>query len=36
MEVVLLNEVAMSVGLKFAVQEGGRSIGTGVITEIME
>jgi translation elongation factor EF-Tu-like GTPase len=36
MEVVLLNEVAMSVGLKFAVQEGGRSIGTGVITEIIE
>ena len=36
MEVVLLNEVAMSVGLKFAVQEGGSSIGTGVITEIME
>ena len=36
MEVVLLNEVAMSVGLKFAVQEGERSIGTGVITEIME
>jgi translation elongation factor EF-Tu-like GTPase len=36
MEVVLLNEVAMSVGLKFAVQEGGRSIGIGVITEIIE
>ena len=35
-EVVLLNKVAMSVGLKFVVQEGGRSIGTGVITEIIE
>ena len=35
-EVVLLNKVAMSVGLKFAMQEGGRSIGTGVITEIIE
>ena len=35
-EVVLLNKVAMSVGHKFAVQEGGRSIGTGVITEIIE
>jgi translation elongation factor EF-Tu-like GTPase len=35
-EVVLLDEVAMSVGLRFAVQEGGRSIGKGVITEIIE
>jgi len=28
--------VAMEVGLRFAVREGGRTIGSGVVTEIIE
>jgi len=35
-EVELLSEIAMSIGLKFAIREGGRTIGSGSITEIIE
>ncbi len=34
--VELINKVAMSVGLRFAIREGGRTVGAGQITEIVE
>jgi len=36
MEVELISKIAMEKGLKFAIREGGRTIGAGVIAEIME
>ena len=33
--VELINKVAMSVGLRFAIREGGRTVGAGQITEIV-
>jgi len=35
-EVELLSPIAMSIGLKFAIREGGKTIGSGSITEIIE
>ncbi len=35
MEVELISPVAMEKGLKFAIREGGRTIGAGVVTEIV-
>jgi len=32
----LINPVAMEVGLRFAIREGGRTVGAGVITKIIE
>ena len=34
-EVELINPVALSVGLKFAIREGGRTVGAGKITEVI-
>ena len=34
--VELINKVAMSVGLRFAIREGGRTVGAGQITEIIQ
>ena len=34
--VELINKVAMSVGLRFAIREGGRTVGAGQITEIVQ
>ena len=34
--VELINKVAMSVGLRFAIREGGRTVGAGQITEILQ
>jgi elongation factor Tu len=34
-EVVLINPVAMEKGLRFAIREGGRTIGAGQVTEIL-
>ena len=34
--VELLNTIAMSVGLRFAIREGGRTVGAGQVTEILE
>ena len=31
----LITPVAMEEGLRFAVREGGKTIGTGVITEVL-
>jgi elongation factor Tu len=36
MEVELISKIAMEKGLKFAIREGGRTIGAGVIAEILE
>ncbi|MCF7741253.1 MAG: elongation factor Tu, partial [Candidatus Marinimicrobia bacterium] len=35
-EVDLIEEIAMEQGLRFAIREGGRTVGAGVITEIIE
>ena len=36
LEVNLLNAVAMDKGLRFAIREGGRTVGAGQVTEILE
>jgi elongation factor Tu len=36
MEVTLLSPIAMTKGLKFAIREGGRTVGAGVVSEIIE
>ncbi|MCA9288181.1 MAG: hypothetical protein KDA05_06335, partial [Phycisphaerales bacterium] len=35
-EVELMGPVAMEPGLRFAVREGGRTIGSGAVTEIIQ
>ena len=35
-EVNLIAPVAMNQGLKFAIREGGRTVGAGQVTEILE
>jgi elongation factor Tu len=35
-EVMLLSPIALSVGLRFAIREGGRTVGAGQVTEILE
>ena len=35
-EVKLLSEIAMNVGLRFAIREGGRTVGAGQVTEILQ
>ncbi|MDQ3361365.1 MAG: elongation factor Tu, partial [Actinomycetota bacterium] len=36
MEVELISPIAMDEGLNFAIREGGRTVGAGVVTEIVE
>jgi len=36
MSVELIYEIAMEMDLRFAIREGGRTIGAGVVTEIIE
>ena len=36
MEVKLLNRIAMEKGLRFAIREGGRTVGAGQVTEILD
>jgi elongation factor Tu len=36
MEVTLLSPIAMDKGLKFAIREGGRTVGAGVVSKIVE
>ncbi|MBN7918411.1 elongation factor Tu [Stenotrophomonas maltophilia] len=36
MEVTLINPVAMDEGLRFAIREGGRTVGAGVVSKIIE
>ena len=35
-EVELINKIAMEKGLRFAIREGGRTVGAGVVVEIIE
>ncbi|HNP78872.1 MAG: elongation factor Tu [Cyclobacteriaceae bacterium] len=35
-EVVLINKIAMEKGLRFAIREGGRTVGSGQVTEIVD
>ena len=34
--VTLINPIAMEDGLKFAIREGGRTVGAGVVSKIIE
>ncbi|HEX37861.1 MAG TPA: elongation factor Tu, partial [Candidatus Cloacimonetes bacterium] len=36
MTIDLLTPIAMEKGLRFAIREGGRTVGGGVVTEIIE
>jgi len=36
MEVELVSPIAMDEGLRFAIREGGRTVGAGVVTAITE
>jgi elongation factor Tu len=36
LNVVLINPIAMDEGLRFAIREGGRTVGAGVVTKIVE
>jgi elongation factor Tu len=36
MTIELINPIAMDQGLRFAIREGGRTVGSGVVTEILE
>jgi elongation factor Tu len=35
-EIELIADVAMEKGLRFAIREGGRTVGAGTVTEIIE
>ena len=35
MDVTLISPIAMDEGLRFAIREGGRTVGAGVVTEII-
>ncbi|MGB4682758.1 MAG: elongation factor Tu, partial [Firmicutes bacterium] len=36
MEIELITPVAIESGLRFAIREGGRTVGAGVVTEVIE
>ena len=36
MDVELIQPIAMDQGLRFAIREGGRTVGSGVVTEVIE
>jgi translation elongation factor Tu len=36
MEIELITPIAIEEGLRFAIREGGRTVGSGVVTEIIE
>ena len=36
MDVELLKEIAIEPGLRFAIREGGRTVGSGVVTAVNE
>ena len=36
MEIALITPIAIETGLRFAIREGGRTVGSGVVTEIIE
>jgi elongation factor Tu len=36
MTVALIQPIAMEEGLRFAIREGGRTVGAGVVTKVLE
>ncbi|MBI3521913.1 MAG: elongation factor Tu, partial [Chloroflexi bacterium] len=36
LEVTLITPIALEEGLRFAIREGGRTVGAGVVTKILE
>ncbi|MCT4605212.1 MAG: elongation factor Tu, partial [Marinisporobacter sp.] len=36
MEIELINPIAIEEGLRFAIREGGRTVGAGVVAQIIE
>jgi elongation factor Tu len=36
MEIELIQPIAMDEGLRFAVREGGRTVGAGVVTDVIK
>jgi elongation factor Tu len=36
MEITLISPIAMEEGLRFAIREGGRTVGAGVVAKILE
>ncbi|MBQ2954559.1 MAG: elongation factor Tu, partial [Clostridia bacterium] len=36
MELTLITPIAMEKGLRFAIREGGRTVGSGVIAEVID
>jgi elongation factor Tu len=36
MQIELISDVAMEEGLRFAIREGGRTVGAGVVSKIIE
>ncbi|MCS7235844.1 MAG: elongation factor Tu, partial [Armatimonadota bacterium] len=36
LEVELISPIALEEGLRFAIREGGRTVGAGVVTKILE
>lgn len=36
MEVEIINPIAMEEGLRFAIREGGRTVGAGVVTKVIK
>ena len=36
MSIELIQPIAMDQGLRFAIREGGRTVGSGVVTEIVQ
>jgi elongation factor Tu len=36
MTVEMIQPIAMDEGLRFAIREGGRTVGSGVVTEVIE
>ncbi|HEX15645.1 MAG TPA: elongation factor Tu, partial [Deltaproteobacteria bacterium] len=36
LEVELITPIALEPGLRFAIREGGRTVGAGVVTEVLE
>ena len=36
MEITLITPIAIEEGLRFAIREGGRTVGSGVVTKVIE
>ncbi|MBR0216602.1 MAG: elongation factor Tu, partial [Clostridia bacterium] len=36
MEITLITPIAMEQGLRFAIREGGRTVGSGVVARVIE